>query len=148
MPTQAREFLSKAVDASEAVADELASAFRVEVDPSDVSEVAGMLASKMRREAFTAANGAKFERELNEKYGMLKDVILHPTVQVRCAVCVGYLVAVEARGVLSSLPRLRSWGLLCIVFWYGMCCWTYQVLVSHNSSRCHPSCVRPRPVKN
>lgn len=104
MPTQAQEFLSKAVDASEAVADQLASTFRVEVDSSDVSEVAGMLASKMRREAFTAANGAKFERELDEKYGMLKDVILHPTVQVRCAVCVGFLVALETRDVLSTPP--------------------------------------------
>lgn len=93
MPTQAQEFLSKAVDASETVADELASAFRVEVDSSDVSEVAGMLARKMRREAFTAANGAKFERELDEKYGVMKDVVLHPTVQVRCVVCVGFLLA-------------------------------------------------------
>lgn len=90
LPRQAQEFLSKAVDASETVADQLASAFRVEVDSADVSEVAGMLARKMRHEAFTAANGAKFERELDEKYGVLKDVILHPTVQVHCcAACVG-----------------------------------------------------------
>lgn len=62
IPEQAQTFLSEVVDASKTVADELA--------------------IKMRREAFTAANGAKFERELDEKYGVLKDVILHPTMQV------------------------------------------------------------------
>lgn len=86
MPTRAQTFISTAVDASDAVAEQIASAFRVEVDPSDVSEVAGLLAKEMRREAFKAANGAKFERELDEKYGVLKDFILHPTVQV-CLAC-------------------------------------------------------------
>lgn len=85
MPARAKDFLSAAVDTSEAVAEELASAFRVDVDSADVSEVAGMLAKEMRRNAFRAANGAKFERELDEKYGVLKDVILHPTVQVHAA---------------------------------------------------------------
>lgn len=82
LPTQAREFISTAVDASEELADQLASSFRVDVDASDVSEVAAMLAKELRRDAFLKANGAKFERELYEKYGVLKDVILHPTVQV------------------------------------------------------------------
>lgn len=89
LPDQARAFISTAVDASEEVADQLASAFRVEVDSSDVSEVAAMLAKEMRREAFNKANGAKFERELVEKYGVLKDVILHPTVQVRASAPLG-----------------------------------------------------------
>ena len=83
MPTRAKTFLSAAVDASDALADRLSSQFRVDVDSDDVSEVAGLLAGQLRREAFRAANGAKFERELDEKYGVLKDVILHPTVQVR-----------------------------------------------------------------
>lgn len=86
IPTRAKEYLSRAVDASDVLADQLASKFRVEVDASDVSEVAGKLASQMRREAFTAANGAKFERELDEKYGVFKDVILNPTMQVSAPV--------------------------------------------------------------
>lgn len=96
MPTRAKTFLSTAADASEAMAEQLASAFHVKVDPSDMANVEGMMAEQMRREAFTAANGAKFERELDEKYGVLKDVILHPTVQVRyvCAcICVYRYVA-------------------------------------------------------
>lgn len=82
IPAQAQAFLSVAVNASDDLADHLASKFRVDVDPDDVSEVAGLLASQMRREALRAANGAKFERELEEKYGVLKDFVLHPTVQV------------------------------------------------------------------
>lgn len=83
LPAQAKSFISTAVDASEEVANQLASAFRVDVDSSDVSEVASLLAKELRRDAFLKANGAKFERELHEKYGVLKDVILHPTVQVQ-----------------------------------------------------------------
>lgn len=85
LPAQARDFISTAVDASEELADQLASSFRVDVE--DVTEVAAKLAGELRRDAFMKANGAKFERELYEKYGVLKDVILHPTVQVCCCCC-------------------------------------------------------------
>ncbi|CAM9371186.1 unnamed protein product [Ectocarpus sp. 12 AP-2014] len=87
LPAQAKSFISTAVDASEEVASQLASAFRVDVDSSDVSEVASLLAKELRRDAFLKANGAKFERELHEKYGVLKDVILHPTVQWLLGLC-------------------------------------------------------------
>lgn len=90
LPAQAEAFLSTAVDESEEMADQLASTFRVDVDSTDVSEVASMLAKEIGMDAFLKANGAKFERELHEKYGVLKDVILHPTVQV--CMCVGCLV--------------------------------------------------------
>lgn len=106
LPDQARAFISTAVDASEEVADQLASTFRVDVDSADVSEVAAMLAKEMRKEAFIKANGAKFERELVEKYGVLKDIILHPTVQVRPRVLEAGPVYV-CNGSLSSLLRLR-----------------------------------------
>lgn len=82
MPTRAQSFLASAVDSSEELAEELKARFRVDVDAEHMSEVAGMLAKQVKFETFKAANGAKFERELDEKYGMLKDVILHPTVQV------------------------------------------------------------------
>lgn len=82
MTDRAQSFLASAVDASEELAEKLKAKFRVDVD-GDVSEVANMLAKQVKQETFRAANGAKFERELDEKYGMLKDVILHPTVQVR-----------------------------------------------------------------
>lgn len=82
MSPQAQSFVASAVEASEAVAEELKKTLRVDVDPDDLSEVTDMLAKQVRREAFRAANGAKYERELDEKYGILKDVILHPTVQV------------------------------------------------------------------
>lgn len=91
LPAQAEAFLSTAVDESEEMADQLASTFRVDVDSSDVSEVASMLAKEIGRDAFLKANGAKFERELYEKYGVLKDVILHPTVQV-CALLLYWVV--------------------------------------------------------
>lgn len=83
LPAQAKEFISTAVDASDEMADQLASTFHVDVD-SDVSEVTAMLGKEIARDAFLKANGAKFERELYEKYGVLKDVILHPSVQVCC----------------------------------------------------------------
>lgn len=86
LPTQASDFISMAVDASEELAEQLTSGLRTGVDPADVSKVAAMLAKELRRDAFQKANGAKFERELDEKYGVLKDVILHPTVQVWCLV--------------------------------------------------------------
>lgn len=82
MSPQAQNFLASAVEASTAVADHLKATLRVKVDSEDISEVSGMLAKQVRRETFRAANSAKYERELDEKYGVLKDIILHPTVQV------------------------------------------------------------------
>lgn len=122
LPSRAQDFLAAAVEASDALAEQLSSAFRVEVEDGNVSEVAGKLAGKMRREAFRAASNAKIERELDEKYGVLKDVILHPTTQV--------CLATESR-----TPRLwplnvacdeRHAGLvLCLVDWLvDSCCWT------------------------
>lgn len=110
MPSRAKDYLSKAVDASEALADQLASKFRVEVDADDVSEVAGKLAQQMRRETFRAANGAKFERELDEKYGVFKDVILHPTVQVSARVLVRVL-RVDSREVRCVVFCIRILGM-------------------------------------
>eukprot|EP00752_Nemacystus_decipiens_P002499 g2348.t1 len=87
LPAQAEAFLSTAVDESEEMAEQLASTFRVDVDSAGVSEVASMLAKEIGKDAFLRANGAKFERELYEKYGVLKDVILHPTVQWLLGLC-------------------------------------------------------------
>ncbi|CAN0167013.1 unnamed protein product, partial [Discosporangium mesarthrocarpum] len=75
-----RAFIEETVEASEDFVRSLESKFRISIG-QDLEDVSSRIASKIRAEAFRAANSAKFERELDEKYGMFKDVILHPTVQ-------------------------------------------------------------------
>lgn len=101
IPGRAQSFLASAVDASDELAEQLKSTFRVDVDPEDMSQVTGKLAKQVMHETFKAANGAKFERELDEKYGILKDFILHPTVQVR-PLSKRVLVSVYCSGVIGG----------------------------------------------
>lgn len=107
MSPQAKTFLSSAVEASEIVADMLKTNFRVEVDPEDMEKVEGMLAKEVRRETFRAANSAKYERELDEKYGLLKDIILHPTVQVRSADTLSEVIT-------GTTQDIESWSLVAL----------------------------------
>lgn len=119
MSPQAKTFLSSAVEASEIVADMLKTNFRVDVDPEDMEKVEGMLAKEVRRETFRAANSAKYERELDEKYGLLKDVILHPTIQVRSAETLSE-VGTGTRKI-SKVGHQCSWSwcLPSLVLWGG-----------------------------
>lgn len=136
LPAQARDFISTAVDASEELADQLASSFRVDVD--DVSEVAAKLAGELRRDAFLKANGAKFERELYEKYGVLKDVILHPTVQV-CRASSFWFCLILDKVVDYTLPISFAPALMYILYSSGTP--VYSVCIPVYSKGCC-TCVR------
>ncbi|CAM9909233.1 unnamed protein product [Choristocarpus tenellus] len=80
LSSEGAAYLATAIEASDDLVKNLQKKFRIKID-TDLTEVTKRVASDVRVDSFRWANGAKFERELDEKYGVLKDVILHPTVQ-------------------------------------------------------------------
>lgn len=82
----ARTLVESLVDHSADFAEHARDEWNLKGDKVDVDVVAQRVSKQLWEEGAASASSSKFERELDEKYGTLKPLILHPTVQWLIAV--------------------------------------------------------------